>query len=95
MTGPSLSSNIRYSQSSGNVSWCGHHVSDAECFTKYLQEVVRPRVSDSDLGFETDPRSRGESLSQKLVAPTRTYLFAWYLPVPIPDWSKLLQEKTS
>lgn len=42
---------------------------------------------------EDDLRSRGNSLSQKLLEPTKTKLFAWYLPVPISDWSKLLQEE--
>jgi hypothetical protein len=35
----------------------------------------------------------GKCLSQKLLEPTKTQLFAWYLAVPISDWSKLLQEE--
>lgn len=57
MTGGALGSITCYSGSHGNVSWCGRCIDDAECFVKYLQEVVRPRVSDSDLGFEADLRA--------------------------------------
>jgi len=57
VTGNYLSSIICYSGNHGNVSWCGRHVDDAERFAKYLQEVVRPRVFDSDLGFEADLRA--------------------------------------
>ena len=42
---------------------------------------------------EADLQSRGKALAQKLVSPTRIELFAWYLPVPISEWPKLLQEK--
>jgi hypothetical protein len=44
---------------------------------------------------EKDLRSSGNSLSQRLLAPTKTKLFAWYLPVPISEWSKLLQGEAS
>jgi len=57
VTAVSLSSITCYSGSHGNVSWCGRYVDDAKRFAKYLQEVVRPRVSDSDLGFEADLRA--------------------------------------
>ena len=41
---------------------------------------------------ELDLKARGKTLSTKLGAPTRIELIAWYLPVPIADWPKLLQE---
>ena len=44
---------------------------------------------------ESDLRVRGEELSLKFDNPTRIELFAWYLPVPIADWSVLMQEGTS
>lgn len=57
MTDGVLDSITCYSGSHDNVSWCGRRVENAERFAKYLQEVVRPRVSDSDLGFEDDLRA--------------------------------------
>lgn len=57
MMGGALSSITCYSGSHGDVSWCGRRIDDAERFAKYLHEVVRPRVSDSDLGFEADLRA--------------------------------------
>jgi len=44
---------------------------------------------------ELDLKSRGHALSKKLGTPTRVELIAWYLPVPIADWPKLLQEEAS
>ena len=44
---------------------------------------------------ELDLKARGNELSIRLRAPTRTVLIAWYLPVPIADWSALLQEEAS
>lgn len=41
---------------------------------------------------ELDLKSRGESLSRRLVEPTRIELIAWYLPIPIAEWPKLLEE---
>jgi hypothetical protein len=40
-----------------------------------------------------DLKARGKVLSKKLAAPSRVALIAWYLPVPISDWPKLLREK--
>jgi hypothetical protein len=57
VTGDSLGSFTCYSGNHGNVFWYGRRVDDAKRFEKYLQEVVRPRVSDSDLGFEADLRA--------------------------------------
>jgi hypothetical protein len=42
---------------------------------------------------EADLQSRGKALAQKLSSPTRVELFAWYLPVSISDWPKLLREQ--
>ena len=42
---------------------------------------------------ELDLKARGKTLSKKLSAPTRIELIAWYLPVPIADWPKLLREE--
>lgn len=42
---------------------------------------------------ESDLKVRGEELSSKFDSPTRIELFAWYLPVPIADWSVLIQEE--
>lgn len=41
---------------------------------------------------ELDLKSRGQSLSRKIVGPTRVELIAWYLPIPIAEWPKLLEE---
>lgn len=57
MTASALCSIPDYFGSHGNVSWSGHRIDDAGRFRKYLQEVVRPRVFDSDSGFETDLRA--------------------------------------
>lgn len=54
MTDSTLGSIPCYSGSSGNVSWYGRRVGDTRHFAAYLQQVVRPRVFDSDLGFDTD-----------------------------------------
>ena len=43
---------------------------------------------------EKDLKARGEALAAILAAPTRIELVAWYLPVPIAEWPKLLQEGT-
>lgn len=42
---------------------------------------------------ELDLKSRGHALSKKLGTPTRIELIAWYLPVLIAEWPKLLKEK--
>lgn len=42
---------------------------------------------------EADLQSRGKALSERLSAPTRIELIAWYLPVPIVDWPRLLREE--
>jgi hypothetical protein len=39
---------------------------------------------------ELDLKSRAKHLSEKLKAPTRIELHAWYLPIPIRDWATLL-----
>lgn len=44
---------------------------------------------------ELDLKSRGQVLSKKLGKPTRIELIAWYLPVPIAEWPKLLKEEAS
>jgi len=44
---------------------------------------------------ELDLKSRGHALSKKLSTSTRIELIAWYLPVPIADWPKLLKEQAS
>ncbi|MEK6777223.1 MAG: hypothetical protein AABY87_10120 [bacterium] len=44
---------------------------------------------------ELDLKSRGQALSTKLGKPTRIELIAWYLPVPITEWPKLLKEDAS
>ena len=42
---------------------------------------------------DLDLKSRGQALSTKLGKPTRIELIAWYLPVPIAEWPKLLREE--
>ena len=42
---------------------------------------------------DLDLKSRGQALSMKLGKPTRIELIAWYLPVPIAEWPKLLREE--
>jgi hypothetical protein len=42
---------------------------------------------------EADLQSRATTLSNVLEAPTRAQLIAWYLPVPIADWPKLLRQE--
>jgi hypothetical protein len=54
-----------------------------------LVGVLIRDTAPSDL----DLKSRGKALSKKLGAPTRVELIAWYLPVPIVEWPKLLQEE--
>ena len=44
---------------------------------------------------ERDLKARGKTFAEKLPAPTRIDLVAWYLPQPIADWSKLLQGDAS
>jgi hypothetical protein len=44
---------------------------------------------------EMDLKARGQTLAEKLVGPTRVELIAWYLPVPIAEWPKLLQEEAT
>jgi hypothetical protein len=44
---------------------------------------------------ELDLKSRGQLLSKKLGKPTRIDLVAWYLPVPIAEWPKLLRGEAS
>jgi hypothetical protein len=41
---------------------------------------------------EADLQGRAKKLSRGLDQATRVRLFAWYLPVPIANWPKLLQE---
>lgn len=42
---------------------------------------------------ELDLKARGEALSKILSARMRIELIAWYLPVPIADWPKILREE--
>lgn len=56
MTRVALASAIQYSGVDGNASWSGRRVDDRERFTRYLREVVRPRVSDSSSAYEPDLR---------------------------------------
>ncbi len=44
---------------------------------------------------ELDLKGRGQALSNILGSPLRIELIAWYLPVPIAEWPKLLQEEAS
>jgi hypothetical protein len=44
---------------------------------------------------ERDTKSRSTALSQKLAAPTRIEITAWYLPVPIAEWPNLMKEEAS
>lgn len=41
---------------------------------------------------DLDLKGRAAALAKKFGAPTRIDLIAWYLPVPIADWPKLLRE---
>lgn len=43
---------------------------------------------------ELDLRNRGLALGDKVKAPTRVELTAWYLPLPIQDWTKLAKGGT-
>jgi len=40
---------------------------------------------------ERDVKSRATALADKLPAPTRIEIIAWYLPVPIKQWPALLR----
>lgn len=44
---------------------------------------------------ELDLKSRGLALSKKVDKPTRVELIAWYLPVPVAEWPKLMKEEAS
>lgn len=43
---------------------------------------------------EMDVQARAKALANKLSAPTRIEITAWYLPVPIKDWPALLHRGT-
>lgn len=44
---------------------------------------------------ELDLKGRGQALAKSLGKPTRIELIAWYLPVPIVAWPRLLKEMAS
>lgn len=57
MTGTAtLGSAVCYSGRAKSSSWEGRHVPDAERFKRFVREVVRPRVADVALSFESDLR---------------------------------------
>lgn len=56
MTSASIASTASYAGSRDGASWRGRRVDDHERFSRYLRDVVRPRVADSHSGFEPDLR---------------------------------------
>jgi hypothetical protein len=44
---------------------------------------------------ERDVRSRARALAERLAAPTRIEILSWYLPIPISQWSAVLEGGTS
>ncbi len=44
---------------------------------------------------ELDVKSRATALSERVGAPTRVEIIAWYLPVPVAEWPQLLSEEAS
>jgi hypothetical protein len=63
---------------------------------RYIQSLGKEILLVGILLRDTDPNeldvaSRAKALAQKLEAPTRIEIVAWYLPVPIKDWPALLR----
>jgi hypothetical protein len=44
---------------------------------------------------ELDVKSRAKALANKIGAPTRVEIIAWYLPIPVAEWPGLLSEEAS
>ncbi len=68
--------------------------------SRYLKSEGRELLLVGVLIRDTEPseldlKSRVEVLSKILVKPTRIEFIAWYLPIPIVEWPKLLQEEAS
>lgn len=68
--------------------------------TRYLQSAGKELLLIGVLIRDTNPseldlQRRATALSAKLCPPTRIELIAWYLPVPIAEWPKLLQAEAS
>jgi hypothetical protein len=62
---------------------------------RYVRSLGKEILLVGILLRDTDPNeldvvSRATALGQKLQAPTRIEIIAWYLPVPIKDWPALL-----
>jgi len=51
-----LDSGIHYKGNAGIASWEGRHVDDAERFSRFVRETVRPRITDEELSFDDDLR---------------------------------------
>ena len=51
-----LSSSVAYSGSANSVHWVGRVVDDVSEFTMYMNEVVRPRITDKVSDFDTELR---------------------------------------
>ena len=87
--------------------WLQRRCMDAEQRALFQSAVARYLDSDGRefllvgvLLRDTDPAEadvagRARELADVLTAPTRTEITAWYMPVPIADWPKLMQGGTS
>ena len=53
----SLDSSVAYLGEASPVRWEGRVVEDAAKFTKYMREVVQPRIADQESNFDTELRS--------------------------------------
>ena len=53
----SLDSSVAYKGEASPVRWEGRVVEDPDKFTKYMREVVRPRIADEESNFDTELRS--------------------------------------
>jgi len=54
MANAPLKSEVCYSGCHQNASWYGRTVKDCTQFASFLRQVVRPRMTDADSGFEAD-----------------------------------------
>ena len=72
-----------------------HRALYLEAVQRYVQSAGREILLVGILLRDTEPNeldvtARAKSLAESLGSPTRIEITAWYLPVPIGDWSALL-----
>lgn len=55
-SGTDLSSSVTYSGNAGVVNWEGRVVDNSDAFTRYMREIVRDRIVDTESSFEANIR---------------------------------------